>query len=92
MIELDGTMIGAIELNRRDAEQRSQIRPDAGEAELGYLLLAEVWGHGYATEACSTVQVHLGSVGPSTCPVPWTAGTRSARQDLWSGAAPTQRR
>lgn len=53
MIELDGAMIGTVELNRRDAERRSQVRPDAGEAELGYLLLPTAWGHGYAVEACA---------------------------------------
>ncbi len=52
VIELDGAMIGTIELNRRDAEHRSHVRPDAGEAELGYLFLPEAWGYGYAAEAC----------------------------------------
>ncbi|MFF1844605.1 GNAT family N-acetyltransferase [Streptomyces sp. NPDC058217] len=53
VIELDGAMIGTIELSRRDAERRSHVRPDAGEAELGYLLLPEAWGRGYAAEACA---------------------------------------
>ncbi|MEU2554510.1 GNAT family N-acetyltransferase [Streptomyces sp. NPDC013313] len=53
VIEFDGAMIGVIELNRRDAEHRSQVRPDAGEAELGYLLLPEAWGRGFAAEACA---------------------------------------
>ncbi|MFE9865140.1 GNAT family N-acetyltransferase [Streptomyces sp. NPDC005506] len=53
VIELDGAMIGTIELSRRDADRRSHVRPDAGEAELGYLLLPEAWGHGYAAEACA---------------------------------------
>ncbi|MEV5983118.1 GNAT family N-acetyltransferase [Streptomyces sp. NPDC052114] len=55
VVELDGEMIGTIELNRRDAERRSHARPDAGEVELGYLLLPEAWGHGYAAEACAAV-------------------------------------
>ncbi|MFF9322158.1 GNAT family N-acetyltransferase [Streptomyces sp. NPDC014735] len=55
VIELDGAMIGTIELNRRDAERRSHVRPDAGEAELGYLFLPEAWGYGYAAEACAAV-------------------------------------
>ncbi|WP_030489818.1 GNAT family N-acetyltransferase [Micromonospora chokoriensis] len=52
VIELDGAMIGIIELNRRGAERRSHDRP---EAELGYLLLPEAWGRGYAAEACTAV-------------------------------------
>lgn len=55
VIELDGAMIGTVELNRRDAQRRSHGRPDAGEAELGYLLLPEAWGRGYAAEACAAV-------------------------------------
>jgi RimJ/RimL family protein N-acetyltransferase len=53
VIDLDGAMIGTVELNRRDAEHRSHVRPDAGEAELGYLFLPEAWGRGYAAEACA---------------------------------------
>ncbi|MEV6719656.1 GNAT family N-acetyltransferase [Streptomyces xanthochromogenes] len=51
VIELDGAMIGIIELNRRDPQRRSHVPP--GEAELGYLLLPEAWGFGYAAEACT---------------------------------------
>ncbi|MEU0922693.1 GNAT family N-acetyltransferase [Streptomyces malaysiensis] len=53
VVELDGAMIGTIELNRRDAERRSHVRPDSGEAELGYLFLPQAWGRGYAAEACA---------------------------------------
>ncbi|MFE4857859.1 GNAT family N-acetyltransferase [Streptomyces sp. NPDC056670] len=53
VIELGGAMIGIIELNRRDAARRSQVRPHADEVELGYLFLPEAWGHGYAAEACA---------------------------------------
>ncbi|WFE99307.1 GNAT family N-acetyltransferase [Micromonospora sp. WMMD964] len=55
VIELDGTMIGTVELDRRDAQHRSHARPAAGEPELGYLLLPEAWGRGYAAEACAAV-------------------------------------
>lgn len=27
--------------------------PGAGESELGYMFLPEVWGRGYAAEACT---------------------------------------
>lgn len=53
VVDLDGAMIGIVELNRRDAEHRSRVRPDAGEAELGYLFLPQTWGRGYAAEACA---------------------------------------
>ncbi|MGJ7414752.1 GNAT family N-acetyltransferase [Streptomyces cinereoruber] len=53
VVDLDGAMIGVITLDRRDAE-----RPGAGGAggvELGFMLLPEAWGHGYAAEACAAV-------------------------------------
>ncbi|MET7441226.1 GNAT family N-acetyltransferase [Streptomyces sp. NPDC004082] len=53
VIELDGTMIGTVSLDRRDAERPGHVRPDAGEAELGYMLLPGAWGRGYAAEACT---------------------------------------
>jgi RimJ/RimL family protein N-acetyltransferase len=52
-IELDAATIGMITLDRRDAERPGHVRPDAGEAELGYLLLPQAWGRGYALEACA---------------------------------------
>ncbi|MEW2257566.1 GNAT family N-acetyltransferase [Streptomyces sp. NPDC047869] len=55
VVELDGALIGTIELNRPDAEHRSRVRPDAGEVELGYLFLPRAWGRGYAAEACAAV-------------------------------------
>ncbi|MEU1816878.1 GNAT family N-acetyltransferase [Streptomyces roseifaciens] len=51
VIDLDGAMIGMITLDRRDAERPGHVRPDAGEAELGYMFLPEAWGCGYAAEA-----------------------------------------
>lgn len=53
VIDLDGAMIGTITLDRRDAERPGHLRPEAGEAELGYMFLPEVWGRGYAAEACA---------------------------------------
>jgi RimJ/RimL family protein N-acetyltransferase len=53
VIELDGAMIGTITLDRRGAERPGHVRPDAGEAELGYMFLPEAWGRGYAAEACA---------------------------------------
>ncbi|MGX1365305.1 RimJ/RimL family protein N-acetyltransferase [Streptomyces canus] len=53
VIERDGAMIGTVEVSRHEAERRGRVRPDGGEAELGYLLLPEAWGRGYAAEACT---------------------------------------
>ncbi|SEB81194.1 GNAT family N-acetyltransferase [Streptomyces melanosporofaciens] len=53
VVDLDGAMIGMITLDRRDAERPGHIRPDAGEAELGYVFLPEAWGCGYAAEGCA---------------------------------------
>ncbi|MFF3525883.1 GNAT family N-acetyltransferase [Streptomyces rubiginosohelvolus] len=51
--EHDGSMIGIVTLDRRDAERPGHVCPDAGEAELSYMLLPQAWGRGYAFEACS---------------------------------------
>jgi RimJ/RimL family protein N-acetyltransferase len=51
--DLDAAMIGMITLDRRDAERPGHVRPDAGEAELGYMFLPQAWGCGYAAEACA---------------------------------------
>ena len=53
VVDVDGGMIGVVTLDRRDAERPGHLRPDAGEAELGYLFLPEAWGLGYAAEACA---------------------------------------
>ncbi|MEV0694591.1 GNAT family N-acetyltransferase [Streptomyces sp. NPDC050388] len=55
VIELDGAVIGTVTLDQRDAERPGHLRPDAGEAELGYMVLPEAWGRGYAAEACAAV-------------------------------------
>jgi len=53
VVDLGGAMIGMITFDRRDAERPGHVRPDAGEAELGYLFLPRAWGCGYASEACA---------------------------------------
>ncbi|WP_020418164.1 GNAT family N-acetyltransferase [Amycolatopsis sp. ATCC 39116] len=53
VVELDSAMIGMITLDPRDAERPGHVRPEAGEAELGYLFLPRAWGSGYAAEACA---------------------------------------
>jgi RimJ/RimL family protein N-acetyltransferase len=53
VVDLDGAMIGIITLDRRHTEHPGHVRPDAGEAELGYMFLPQAWGYGYAAEACA---------------------------------------
>ncbi|MYS22758.1 MULTISPECIES: GNAT family N-acetyltransferase [unclassified Streptomyces] len=53
VVDLDGAMIGMTTLDRRDAQRPGHVRPEAGEAELGYLFLPAAWGRGYAAEACA---------------------------------------
>jgi RimJ/RimL family protein N-acetyltransferase len=53
VVDLGRAMIGMIRLDRRDPERPGHVRPDAGEAELGYLFLPQAWGCGYAAEACA---------------------------------------
>ncbi|MER7665901.1 GNAT family N-acetyltransferase [Streptomyces sp. NPDC096193] len=53
VVDLDGAMIGMVTLDRRDAERPGHVRPNAEEAEIGYMFLPEAWGCGYAAEACS---------------------------------------
>lgn len=53
VVALDGALIGTITLlDRREATRPGHVRPEAGEAELGYMFLPHVWGCGYAAEAC----------------------------------------
>ncbi|MFB6590731.1 GNAT family N-acetyltransferase [Streptomyces diastaticus] len=54
VVALNGAMIGTITLlDRRGAERPGHVRPEAGEAELGYMFLPEAWGRGYAAETCA---------------------------------------
>ncbi|MFL4909177.1 GNAT family N-acetyltransferase [Streptomyces sp. MMS24-I2-30] len=93
VIELDGAMIGTIELNRRDADHRSHVRPDAGEAELGYLLLPEAWGRGYAAEACAAALDWFADALPGDPVVlcTQTANERSMRLAVKLGFTEVQR-
>ncbi|MFF9342598.1 MULTISPECIES: GNAT family N-acetyltransferase [unclassified Streptomyces] len=55
VVEREGAMIGMVTLDRRGADRPGHVRPEGGEAELGYMFLPDAWGHGYAAEACAAV-------------------------------------
>ncbi|MFD5138394.1 GNAT family N-acetyltransferase [Streptomyces sp. NPDC058378] len=81
VIALDGAMIGMVSLDRRGADRPGHVRPEAGEAELGYTFLPEAWGRGYAAEACTAVLAWFAGVRPGEPVVlcTQTANDRSMR-------------
>lgn len=50
VVELDGAMVGQVLLRKAAGPSRPAA---AGKADLGYLLLPQAWGLGYAAEACA---------------------------------------
>ncbi|MEV5146170.1 GNAT family N-acetyltransferase [Streptomyces sp. NPDC052727] len=78
VVDLDGAMIGMITLERRDAERPGRVRPEGGEAELGYMFLPEAWGRGYAAEACAAALDWFADVFPGE-PVVLTTQTANVR-------------
>jgi len=81
VVDLDGAMIDTITLDRRDAERPGHVRPDAGEAELGYMFLPEAWACRYAAEACAAALDWFAGALPSEPVVLYTqtANDRSMR-------------
>ncbi|MFF3604182.1 GNAT family N-acetyltransferase [Streptomyces sp. NPDC002463] len=81
VIELDGAMIGMVTLDRRGADRRGHVRPEAEEAELGYMFLPEAWGRGYAAEACAAALTWFADAHPGEPVVlsTRTANTRAMR-------------
>ncbi|MCF3142937.1 GNAT family N-acetyltransferase [Streptomyces platensis] len=81
VVDLDGAMIGMVKLDRYDGEGSGHVHPDAGEAELGYLFLPKVWGHGYGAEACAAALAWLSDALPGRPVVlrTQTANERSMR-------------
>ncbi|MFD9934360.1 GNAT family N-acetyltransferase [Streptomyces massasporeus] len=93
VIERDGTMIGIVTLDRRDAERPGHVRPDAQEAELGYMFLPEAWGRGYASEACAAVLDRFADASPGEPVVLCTqsANARALRLAVKLGFAEVER-
>jgi RimJ/RimL family protein N-acetyltransferase len=60
VVDLDGTMIGQVLLRRPAGERLAAV----GKVDLGYLFLPEVWGLGYAAEACTAALGWLDRVLP----------------------------
>ncbi|MFB7465016.1 GNAT family N-acetyltransferase [Streptomyces sp. NPDC056224] len=82
VVELDGAMIGMVTLDPRDAERRGHVRPEGGEAELGYLFLPEAWGRGYAAEACAAALDWFADVLPGEPVVLTTQSTNDRAMRL----------
>jgi RimJ/RimL family protein N-acetyltransferase len=78
VVALDGAMIGMITFDRRDEERPGHVRPDGGEAELGYMFLPRAWGFGYAAEACAAALGWLAGEHPGE-PVVLCTQTANAR-------------
>ncbi|MFF7379499.1 GNAT family N-acetyltransferase [Streptomyces massasporeus] len=93
VIERDGTMIGLVTLDRRDAERPGHVRPDAQEAELGYMFLPKAWGRGYAAEACAAVLGWFADTSPGEPVVLCTQSTndRALRLAVKLGFAEVER-
>ncbi|WP_189593180.1 GNAT family N-acetyltransferase [Streptomyces massasporeus] len=93
VVELDGTMIGMVTLDRRDAERPGHLGPDAQEAELGYMFLPEAWGRGYAAEACAAVLDWFAATSPGEPVVlcTQTANDRAMRLAAKLGFAEVER-
>jgi RimJ/RimL family protein N-acetyltransferase len=64
VVDLGGTMIGMVTLDRRDPDRPGHVREGGAEVELGYLFLPHAWGHGYAAEACAAALAWTGRALP----------------------------
>lgn len=84
VVDLGGAMIGMVTLGQREAGHQGRVRPEGGEAELGYMFLPEAWGCGYATEACAAV---LGWIAAALPGEPVVLTTQSANDRAMRVAA-----
>lgn len=65
VIELDGELIGIVTFDPRAADRPGHVREGGDEAELGYMLLPDAWGRGYATEACAAAIAWFRAAAPN---------------------------
>jgi RimJ/RimL family protein N-acetyltransferase len=77
VVDLDGAMIGLVTFDRRDEGRPGPTVRMPGEARLGYLLLPEAWGRGYAAEACAAA---LGWFADTLPDVPVVLATQTANE------------
>jgi RimJ/RimL family protein N-acetyltransferase len=82
-----------ITFDRHDATRPGHVRPDAGDAELGYLFLPRAWGRGYAAEACAAALDWFADALPGVSVVlcTQTANDRSMRVAAKLGFTEVQR-
>ncbi|MGW0785500.1 GNAT family N-acetyltransferase [Streptomyces sp. NPDC002913] len=90
VVELGGAMIGMITLDRRGAERPGHVRPEAGETELGYMLLPKAWGRGYAAEACAAALAWCAEALPDEPVVLCTQSANDRSMRLASGLGFTE--
>jgi len=95
VVDVDEAMIGFTTFDRRDAEHPGHLRPEAGEAELGYLFLPEVWRRGYAAEACAAALDWFAGALPGEPVVLCTQSANAramrlaARFGVWTATTPS---
>jgi hypothetical protein len=90
-------MIGLVTFDRRGTEHPGRVRPEGGEAELGYMFLPEAWACGYAAEACAAALGWIAGALPGEPVVlttrPPTTARCASRQSWgsprWSGSRST---
>jgi RimJ/RimL family protein N-acetyltransferase len=90
LVELDGAMIGIVTLDQLGAEHPHQV---GAEIELGYMLLPQAWGFGYAVEASAAALDWFGGVFPGESVVlcTQTANDQSMRVAAKLGFAEVKR-
>lgn len=92
-VELAGTFIGRVIVDRRDSKRPGHVLPGGLEIEISYALLPGWWGRGYATEAVSTALDWIAGAADESLVVlcTQTANTRSMALALRLGFSEVDR-